>query len=375
MKILLCSPYLDTPDVFQGGISVWARNILEYDQSRQCEVQITPVSFDRKYHVSAQSPFLYRFYYGIKEYMTPINEARKNLLTRQYEALHLCTSAQLSLYKDLFVLRMARHFGAKAVVHFHFGRIPELFRLKNWEYRILMKVCRAADSIVVMDMLSEKTLRRAGFSNVHYLPNPIAPESLQQVEANEAYVERKPGKLVFVGRAIRTKGALELVEACRQFDNIELHVIGLGNPVTCQEMKDIASRNNNGEWMQLRGPLPHNEVLKEMLSASVFVFPSYTEGFPNVILEAMACGCPIVTTTVGSIPEMLDVDGEAGCGICVKPQNVQELVDALRKMISDPDFSAHCAKNARKRVNELYSVHVVWEQLSNIWRTALCQEN
>lgn len=349
---------------------MWARNILNYYHTIDSDIRVVPVSYDRKYNVSETSTVFSRFVYGIRDYMSSILETRKQLKGKNIDVLHLCTSAQLSLYKDLFVLRMAKRFGAKAVVHFHFGRIPELLSTKNWEYRILMKVCKAADSIIVMDQRSHDALVRLGYINVNYLPNPLSLSIMQTVDRLKGTVQRVPNKLLFVGHVIRTKGVIELVEACKVFDGIELHVIGNGDSQVIEEMKRMASEKDNGEWLKILGAIPHDEVLREMMSASAFVFPSYTEGFPNVILEAMACGCPIVTTTVGAIPEMLDIEHGFNYGICVEPQNMQAFADALKQMLSDPDYAAKCAEYAEKRVNEMYAVPVVWEQLSNIWRNA-----
>ena len=131
----------------------------------------------------------------------------------------------------------------------------------------------------------------------------------------------------------------------------------------------FASEKNEGKWCIFRGEVPHNQVLRELMSASIFVFPSYTEGFPNVILEAMACGCPIVSTKVGAIPEMLDIQRGYNYGICVEPQDTNMFFDGLKEMYQNPDYANRCAKRAEKRVNEMYAVPVVWEQLVKIWRS------
>lgn len=370
MKLLLCTPYLDIPGVISGGIGMWARNILNYYHTIDSDICVAPVSYDRKYNVSETSTVFSRFVFGIRDYLSSILETRKQLKNKDIDVLHLCTSAQLSLYKDLFVLRMAKRHGAKATIHFHFGRIPELIQKKNWEYRILMKVCKTADHIIVIDQKSYDSLVNVGFKNVSYLPNPLSLSIMQTVDGLKGKVTKTPNKLVFVGHVIRTKGVIELVEACKAFDGIELHVIGNGDSQVIEEMKSIASEKDNGEWLKIRGAMPHDEVLREMMSASAFVFPSYTEGFPNVILEAMACGCPIVTTTVGAIPEMLDIEHGFNYGICVEPQNTQAFADGLKQMLSDSAYASACAERAEKRVNEMYAVPVVWEQLSNIWRNA-----
>ena len=104
-----------------------------------------------------------------------------------------------------------------------------------------------------------------------------------------------------------------------------------------------------------------------MLSSGVFVLPTYSEGFPNVIIESMACACPIVTTSVGAIPEMLDIENGENYGLCVEPKNVEQLKDAIIRMLDNKDFASHCGINAQKRVNEMYSMTKVWQQMEQIW--------
>lgn len=79
-----------------------------------------------------------------------------------------------------------------------------------------------------------------------------------------------------------------------------------------------------------------------MLKCTVFVLPTYTEGFPNVVLESMACGCPIVATSVGAIPEMLD----GGAGIVIEPRNVEQLRDAVAWVLENPERAAEMGAQA-----------------------------
>ena len=110
-----------------------------------------------------------------------------------------------------------------------------------------------------------------------------------------------------------------------------------------------------------------------MCQCDVFVLPTYTEGFPNVILESMACGCAIVATPVGAIPEMLEEENNNHYGVMVEPRNVEQLKAGIEKMLSDVDFKNECRANVQQRVIERYNIDSVWRQMTGIWKETIAK--
>lgn len=367
IKVLFCSPYLSSDDVVKGGINTWGRYIMEYVATDgQSDAEIIPVSFDRFVSSSEGKSTFSRLFRGLQAYKVPVQNAISSMKRDAPDVLHLCTSAGFGLLRDLVLLRKAKRYGIKTVVHFHFGRIPELQKQNNWEWKLICKVTRLCDTAVVMNRPSEETLLAAGFTNVKYLPNPLAMNVLKKIEEIRGRYKRVPRRLLYAGHVIKTKGVYELVEACSQIPNIELRIVGKCLPDVESDLKTLASKNNDGTWMNIVGEVDHDTVLAELLQADMFVFPSYTEGFPNVILEAMACGCPIVSSGVGAIPEMLDVEGKP-CGVCFKPKSVEEVLNTVKSIVDNDQFKNELAFNATCRLNENYIMPRVWRNLINIW--------
>lgn len=366
-RVLFCSPYLSSDDVVKGGINTWGRYIMEYAHADgKSDAEIIPVSFDRYVLSSEGNNVFSRLYNGLQAYKVPVKKAISSMKTDAPDILHLCTSAGFGLLRDLVLLQKAKRLGIKTVVHFHFGRIPDLQKQNNWEWKLIRKVIRLCNTAVVMNRPSEKALLEAGFTNVKYLPNPLAMNVLKKIEGLRDKYKRTPRRLLFAGHVIRTKGVYELVEACTQIPNIELRIVGKCLPDVEADLKAIASGYEEGKWLNIVGEVDHDGVLAELLQADMFVFPSYTEGFPNVILEAMACGCPIVSSDVGAIPEMLDIEGTP-CGVCFKPKSVDQVRASVVSIIDNDQYKREFASNATLRLNENYVMLTVWRSLINIW--------
>ena len=132
--------------------------------------------------------------------------------------------------------------------------------------------------------------------------------------------------IVYAGRLVAEKGLRELIAATAQLattrPNIELVLIGDG-PLRTELETAIASQPSLR--VRLEGMQPPQIVAQWMTASDLVTLPSYSEGHPNVLVEALACGRPIVATTVGGIPEVVD----ATSGILVAPRDTAALVGAI----------------------------------------------
>jgi glycosyltransferase involved in cell wall biosynthesis len=159
------------------------------------------------------------------------------------------------------------------------------------------------------------------------------PGSREEARRETGYLES--GRLIlFVGSALKTKGMAELLEAfgglLRRAPDARLAVIGDG------EYKETFERHAAAagilDRIRMLGRLPSERVAPWMRAADVFCLPSYSEGCPNVIVEALACGCPVVATNVGGIPELC---GESS-SILVPAHQPESLRAALETALDKP---------------------------------------
>lgn len=359
-KVLLCSP----SNIINCGISRWTNHILKHYEKIESHIELD-YFYPILKGVYNDTPFISRIWIGTKSYIPFLVKLNKKLINNDYDVLHFISSASIALLRDLVTLRIAKKRKVNTVIHFRFGRIPEICKTNNWERYLLHNVIKRANRAIVIDEHSYKTLRKEGYKNIELLPNPLSPQISEIVETNSE-IEKIDNKILFVGHNVVTKGVNELIDACKTIPNINLKLIGY---ITSDMKKQLNTRAGAGyeKWFEIAGEQDFETTIKEMLSAGVFALPTYTEGFPNVIIESMACGCPIVTTNVGAIPEMLDIKNGLNYGIVIESRNITQLREALVKMINDRKYALQCGLNAQQRVNKLYAMNVIWGKMEKIW--------
>ena len=157
--------------------------------------------------------------------------------------------------------------------------------------------------------------------------------------------------LLFVGNLVAVKGLDVLLEACRRLANHadpwHLHLIGEG--VERAALVRQAAAAGIAHRITFHGAIAHEHLPDWFRAADLFVLASRSEGIPNVLLEAMACGLPFVATSVGGIPEIAD---PVSCRL-VPPERPLEMARAIGSLLADPPQSVAAPRDRREAVAEI----------------------
>lgn len=153
--------------------------------------------------------------------------------------------------------------------------------------------------------------------------------------------------VLYVGNLKKEKGVIELLEgyAAMHSDHPNLHLVfaGPGNLKAIIEKR--AKELGVAQYVNLLGGVNHDQLPALIANAKLLALPSYNEGVPNVVLEAMACGTPVLATSVGGIPEVVD---EKICGKLIPEKSVQGVTDGLKYILrhqwSRHDIKQHSSK-------------------------------
>jgi len=175
-------------------------------------------------------------------------------------------------------------------------------------------------------------------------------------------------KLVCVGRLSEQKGQLLLLEAAAKLaaEGLPFQLILVGDGPLRKEIEQIIDRYQLQSHVQITGWASNAEVRQHLLGARAMVLPSFAEGLPVVIMEALALYRPVVTTYVAGIPELV-VPGE--CGWLVPPGSVEDLVEAMRSVLLSPvETLEKLGKLGAKRVASQHHVLVEASRLADLFR-------
>ncbi len=160
--------------------------------------------------------------------------------------------------------------------------------------------------------------------------------------------------LVFVGDVSKEKGVCELIEAFRKVRNKkkDLHLVVIGTPHDA--VSKIFARMENGmkRSVHMTGGLPHWQIPQYLSAADIFVLPSHHEGLPNAVLEAMACGLPVIATAVGGIPEAVE---EGKSGFLVNKQNAKSLAVLIEYLVRNDRLIKQMGIRGREIVETKFS--------------------
>ena len=202
---------------------------------------------------------------------------------------------------------------------------------------------------------------------VPLLPNFVDFRSVQEkVPRTESCEELR---VIFTGALVESKGIYTIVEAAELVQGAHFQLVGDGPPESRKALLQHIRNRGLQERVKVSGPITSREVLGILSDSDVFLFPSKFrfEGFPNSVSEAMAVGLPVVASTVGAIPEMIDV-GEGG--YLAAPDDIEGYAEALSRLRDEPSLRARMGVYNRQKALREYDVYdydTVVKKLCNVY--------
>lgn len=334
MRVLYCAPI---PKIrFSGGITHIAEEILGHRQA--LEVKGASLTFFNIERVLRGNQGMGR--------LTPVNflnmlklgwDLRREVRSGRYDLIHYQSSLGLALLKDLFCLAFAKR-GAtgRILLHIHFIEINTILTRNPLIRKMIVgMINRHIHSLVLLSPRFAKTVREASIDR----PAIFVLENFQGTFP--VPIERKPvtGKIreiLFLGSICRRKGVDNLLEAVAGIPSeVGLRLTIAGTFLSAEDERRI-TRFVREKDLQGRvffaGYLKDEEKRRALMEAEIVVLPSYEEGTPVVLYEAMAAGSAIVATDVGGIPDVVE---NGVNGYLITPGDIPALRSAIESLLTD----------------------------------------
>ncbi len=234
--------------------------------------------------------------------------------------------------------------------------------IKSFERFILN---RYFDKVCVLTSFDQGYARAKGLTNTVVMPNPNTFDSISIEDYDRYFPKRK--NILVCGRvfAWQIKGFDIAIEAfakiANKIPNTDLDIVGDGDEKSINHLKQIATKYGVHDRVHFLGK--SNNIINIMREHKIFVLSSRTEGFPMVITEAMSQGLPCISFERLSSPIIINnIDG-----VLVNNGNVEELSNAIVKLISNNELRYNLGKESIKNVNRFSAENVVkrWENIFN----------
>lgn len=282
------------------------------------------------------------------------------LFTRQVGLVHVHISFRASFWRKLVFMVPATWAGRPVLLHLHSGGFRRFYEeecglVGKWFVRWAFG--NAAKVIVLSQAWAGWVRTICPNQDLRVLYNPVllpAPVDLSGPQRSAAHI-------LFLGRMTVNKGVFDLLEAVAKMRdagvNATLTICGDGD---ARNVRAVIEELGLDTKVRIVGWVEGDAKRFEIAHATVFCLPSYHEGMPMSVLEAMAAGVPVVSTRVGGIPEAI-TDGKEGW--LVQPGDIEALSERLAKIIANPPLAEEMGAAARHKAEERFSARAVLPEL------------
>ncbi|MBN8836630.1 MAG: glycosyltransferase family 4 protein [Sphingobacteriia bacterium] len=212
-----------------------------------------------------------------------------------------------------------------------------------------------ADAIVVASTFTRKTLIDNGVAGDKIYVNPYGID-LHHFKEKYSYNNKRSIRLLFVGSLNARKGVAFLLNTFNSMNANHLLLTFAG--YNGAELNDQLTKNSYTN-ISVLGKILHDEMPSLFLKHDVFVFPSFFDGFGLVILEAMACGLPVITTSATGGPDIIEHGKE---GFIIEPGNEEQLKKAIQFFVDHPQQIEIMGRAARRKAEQY-----TWDAYGERW--------
>jgi len=255
----------------------------------------------------------------------------------------------------LVAIKVGRYFKKKVVLHVHDSYIIDNSKLNKTSEKIMTCVDKLLPvSRFQMQQIGKISSELLKKSEVVY--NGV---KITQIDNSRKITAKEKKKIVFVGNMHYVKGVDILLKALYYLNDYNYSLDIIGNGEKAEEYKEISRKHKLEDKVKFLGEIPNNILLQKLIEYDLLVLPSRYETFGIVLIEAMSCGLPVVSTKVGAAQEII-TSGDVG--ILVEPENPESLAKGITEA-----FNKTWDKDKIKEYANKFSIHNTVEKIESVY--------
>ena len=374
-KILMLGPLPPTV----GGITTFIRGVTESELNKKYTLVLYGTERPTFGLVREVDDYTLMFRIGlmclIKAAMTTISHILKFplvLIMERPDIVHIHTASYWSFWENAIYGVISKLFCRKVIIHIHGGMFYKFYKDSNIFVRFLIrKVLKTPDRIIVLSSRWKNLFMDILDTRVHTEDRIIVLENFV-VFSRFAHVMRKFDvsdgtiNVLFVGGVgARAKGLYDVLKVIpivvKECKNISFSLVACGN---INKPNFVGSKEIYISHTKFLDYVSGDRKIKVFTSADIFVLPSYFEGLPITILEAMASGLPVIATSVGSIPEVVE---EGRNGFLIQVGDCHALAEKILLLARDNKLRQEIATNNMDKIRKRYDRTLVMQKLGYLY--------
>ena len=272
-----------------------------------------------------------------------------NCLWLRPKVVYVHLGSNASLYRESVFILLAKIFRKRVIAHFHAGDIDNYYPFQSKiGQNFIRRAIRSSDKIIAVSEESARQLRNITDSaNISVIPNAIDTSVFKVCKrSSKTNQSDEVVRLLFVGAIGKLKGEKDLIKALEILSdrkpNIKVSFLGYG----AESLMSYCNELKVSNFIEFLGAVSLDERIDFFQKADVFVLPTYAEAMPMSVIEAMAAGLPVISTTVGGIPELI-TDGVDG--LLYSPGDVNALADKISFLLDNKNIRNEIGKKAGEK--------------------------
>lgn len=353
-RVLMFGPSLDST----GGISNVVSNWLEAGLDKKIYFKYIPTV---EQYVSNHRRIVKKFLKAASAAIQLIRTDRN-----KFDIAHIHFSTAMSFYRKLIIFKIASLKGWKILIHLHAGSFQEFYENSGkTRKRLIENFFSHSDLVLVLsNAWFNYCLQLCPKDKLKILYNGASTSKFCKKLTNRSFLN-----ITCMGLLSPKKGTYDLIEAFARLavDNQKVRLV-LGGDGEIEQVKALAKKLNLEERIDVLGWVSGYRKIEVFEKSDIYALPSYSEGMPGSILEAMAAGNPIISTPVGGIPELVINNCN---GYLIVPGDVDALYSKLKYLVKNEAIREKMAKESIEIIENKFEISSLVEELIYFYESLL----